>query len=422
METSFHFKRNISISSCSVKSICQLFAKLLPMILSELFKQILKEFAEEQMKSEKKSFSCNKCANNKDFTWKTHKAKETKIITIWGTITINQMQVLCKCCSKKMFITRHLLEMKKRQRVPDFISKQLALIGALCSFRVAEKLLSTVGASLSKVTVWRCLQKEASQIKFTLDPAELPAGEADGTGIRINKIKKRGRELKVFVQKKIGGGIRIAGLGIGKYKGGWDKVFAPSLAIFEEFKETFFLLTDGDTDILKGLDIDVIYQRCLFHIPHQLKHTLWEDGVKHKSKLWRNLMAKTILLSTLPNSLNMEQSLIDSVLKIKNKDFDDIIELCEKHNFTRCLSYLNNARPDMFTSFSNKLEGKTTSLVERVMRTVNLRTNVGKWSEQGALNVCRIRLGHYYNGLFADCSLNKMYEDDAVISVEKLAS
>ena len=49
------------------------------------------------------------------------------------------------------------------------------------------------------------------------------------------------------------------------------------------------------------------------------------------------------------------------------------------------------------TSFEKKLNGKTTSLVERVMRTVNMRINVGKWSSAGALNALKIRLAYYYN-------------------------
>ncbi len=59
--------------------------------------------------------------------------------------------------------------------------------------------------------------------------------------------------------------------------------------------------------------------------------------------------------------------------------------------------YLENAAPDMFTAVLNRLQGKTNSLVERVMRTINLRINVGKWSLAGALNVTKVRLAYYYN-------------------------
>ena len=59
--------------------------------------------------------------------------------------------------------------------------------------------------------------------------------------------------------------------------------------------------------------------------------------------------------------------------------------------------YLTNASDDLFTSIENKLNGKTTSYVERVMRTVNMRINVGKWSASGALNATKVRLAYYYN-------------------------
>ena len=55
----------------------------------------------------------------------------------------------------------------------------------------------------------------------------------------------------------------------------------------------------------------------------------------------------------------------------------------------------------MFTAIENRLEGKTTSRVERLFRTVNMRVNVSKWSTEGALNVTRVRLAYYYNGFDA---------------------
>jgi hypothetical protein len=39
--------------------------------------------------------------------------------------------------------------------------------------------------------------------------------------------------------------------------------------------------------------------------------------------------------------------------------------------------------------------------VERLMKTVNMRINVGKWSDSGSLNAVKIRLAYYYNGFDA---------------------
>ncbi len=43
--------------------------------------------------------------------------------------------------------------------------------------------------------------------------------------------------------------------------------------------------------------------------------------------------------------------------------------------------------------------GKYTSKTERSMRTLNSRINAGRWSQDGAFNVCKIRLLYYYNRL-----------------------
>ncbi len=93
--------------------------------------------------------------------------------------------------------------------------------------------------------VWRCLQHVGRTISFDLAPGQLPCGEADGTGIPIVGIKKRGQELKVFIQKKIGGGARMAGLAIGRYDTGWDELFAPLHERIMSFKR-FLLVTDVD--------------------------------------------------------------------------------------------------------------------------------------------------------------------------------
>ncbi|MFA7061972.1 MAG: hypothetical protein WC156_14290 [Pedobacter sp.] len=80
---------------------------------------------------------------------------------------------------------------------------------------------------------------------------------------------------------------------------------------------------------------------------------------------------------------------------------DYVIDYCRKKEFKHCVSYLENARGDMFTALENRLEGKTTSRVERLFRTVNMRVNVSKWSTEGALNITKVRLAYYYNGFDA---------------------
>lgn len=399
--------------NCKIDTIIAGFKKALPIFLTEFIQTILIGFAEEYMSMVLKPFSCDKCGNNRNFIWKTRNAKPTTIITIFGEVILGQLQIECKGCGHKMFITRILLDICKYQKMSGITMKILALIGSLTTFRVSEKILGLFNIRLDKITVWRCVQKIGKTIKFDLDPDEAARGQADGTGIPIQGIKKRGKELKVFIQEKVNGGIRIAGLAIGNYEGEWEKLFGPILETLKLFP-SFLLITDGDSNILKGIKgVKVIFQRCLWHIPHQMRYYLWKDGVVRKSAEWFYIIGSLLDITAIRSLINDDKE-IEEVIKIKEKHLDDLIEYCRGKGLDKSVTYLQNAKPDLFTAFRKKLNGRTTSKVERVMRTVNLRINVGKWSTKGALNAMKVRLAHYYNGFSVED------EQDENISVATL--
>jgi len=394
----FECKFGVKIKECSLGSIISAFLRFLPDLLTDFIMKTLLGYAEYVMALEEKPFCCEKCGNSRNFTWKTRHGKTTRILTIFQWITLHQLQVKCSNCGHKFYITRRLLMLEPMKRIPEDTRKRLGLIGSLCSFRVAKKIIGMFGWTIDKMTIWRAVQETGKKIAFNLDPNELAHGEADGTGIPIQGIKKRGRELKVFVQLKKGGGIRIAGLDIGNYHGGWERLFKPAIEVMKGFG-SFLLVTDGDTSILDGIrgKVKVLFQRCLWHIPHQMKYTLWKDKVKRKTNDWLYLLGEIMEICAI-RSLVDEAEVIGAMIKSKKGRLEKLISYCKGRGYENTATYLQGAEPDMFTAISNRLNGKTTSRVERVMRTVNMRINVGKWSPHGALNATKIRLAYYYNG------------------------
>lgn len=398
MEMDYQISLRIDIAEPTLKAITQAYARLLPMLLSDFFTRVLEVFAEHYMELAQKPFCCERCGNQQEFVWKTRKGKSTALLSIFGLLRLAQQQVKCSRCGHKMYITRKLLGVEPRVKVPRETVMKLGLLGALASFRVAQKIVGMFGWVLDRMTIWRSVQRVGKEIRFELDEQELAMGQADGTGIPIRGIRKRGKELKVFVQLKRSGGIRIAGLAIGSYEGEWEKLFEPLLGALRRFKQ-FFLVTDGDTAILKGLGdrVKVIFQRCLWHIPHQFKWVLWKDGVKPKSGPWIYALAELLEICAIRSYVE-EQELIRQMVRRKQQRLAELIGYCRQQGWSHCAAYLENAAQDMFTGVLNRLQGKTISLVERVMRTVNMRINVGKWSVEGALNATKIRLAYYYNG------------------------
>ena len=396
----FDCQFKVHLKNSHISTILAAFAALLPQLLRDFFQKVLVGFGEYAMALKKKPFTC-KCGNDADFIWKTRHGKKTKIHGFYRWLELQQLQVQCKRCGSKMYITRKLLGMAPMKRIAPEIYRKLGLLGSLTTFRVAEKIGGMFGWAVDKMTIWSAVQKTASEIDFKLDANELPHGEADGTGIGIKRIAKRGKELKVFIQYKQGGGVRIAGLDLGNYNGSWDKLFQNSIEVLKGFSQ-FLLLTDGDTAILDALKdkVKIIFQRCLWHIPHQAKYVLWQDKVKHKSAEWLYVISELMEICAIRPFVDCQQT-IEMMVESKRKRLEEIIRYCRENEYARTVSYLENARPDMFTALEKRLNGKTTSKVERVMRTVNMRVNVSKWSKAGALNVTKVRLAYYYNGFDA---------------------
>jgi len=396
----FDCQFKVHLKDSRISTILAGFAVLLPQLLMDFFQKVLVGFGEYAMALKKKPFAC-KCGNEAAFIWKTRHGKKTKIHGFYRWLELQQLQVQCKLCGSKMYITRKLLGMEPMKRIAPEIYRKLGLLGSLTTFRVAEKIGDMFGWAVDKMTIWSAVQKTASEIDFKLDAKELPHGEADGTGIGIKGIAKRGKELKVFVQYKQGGGVRVAGLDLGNYNGSWDKLFQNSIEVFKRFSQ-FLLLTDGDTAILDSVKdkVKIIFQRCLWHIPHQAKYVLWQDAVKRKSTEWLYVIAELMEICAIRPFVDCQQT-IEMMVESKRNRLEEIVRYCRENGYIRTVSYLENARPDMFTALEKRLNGKTTSKVERVMRTVNMRVNVSKWSKAGALNVTKVRLAYYYNGFDA---------------------
>lgn len=402
MQIQFACNIDIDIKSPELNEINKNISIILKTIIQQFYQKIIIEFANHYMEDNAKPFSCSKCGNNHRFNWKTHHGKSTFLLSVFGWLNLLQLQIQCKDCGHKMYITRKLLGIEARKRIPIDTIRRLGLVGALTTFRVAKKIVSLFGVRLDKMTIWKSVQKLSKEINFELEPDECATGEADGTGIPIRGIKKRGKEMKVFVQLKKKGGVRVAGLDIGNYDSNWDKLFKPLIPSLKTFKK-FLLITDGDTNILKGLKgkVDVLFQRCLWHIPHQFKWYLWKDGVKRKSEKWISALSQLLYISN-TKSLQHDKECIDNIISMKKEHLTKLICFCQENGWKNCTSYLENAKPDMFTALSKRLDGKTTSHVERVMKNINMRVNVGKWSPQGALNAVKIRLAYYYNDFDVD--------------------
>ena len=386
---------SIDVTSPSLEQLLKGFVKAVRGMFEQFIREAILHFGNEYMKNGKLA----KAIGSSEVVWKTSKGNVmTRIATLFGNIRVPQLQVRDRASGKRFFITRTLLEIGKRQRIPIITKKYLGLMGSLAPLRVVNKFLSmTSGVKYSLMTIVRAIRDTASTISFGIDEKETGEFEADGTGLPIIKAGKRGKELEILAQRTRKERIRIAGMVISDYKKGWKTLFKPLKKALRRFKE-IFLVTDGDTSPIKGLEgIKVILQRCLFHIPHEMKYTLWKDKVKRKSKPWKYALAKILEITTLKR-IRDDPGIAFNLIKWKRNLLTRLTHFCEKKKWRNTASYLSAAKPDIFGGIERRISGGTTSLIERVMRTVNQRINIAQWSAKTALAVAQLRGAYYYNG------------------------
>lgn len=213
------------------------------------------------------------------------------------------------------------------------------------------------------------------------------------TGIPTLKTGKRGSELKILFQKMKNGALHFCGISIGQYKllDGWKQTLSVLTEASGKFAE-FILKSDGDSTIMKAalsLVTNIHFQRDKWHIIHQLKYALWQDGVSKQIKI--NIIQIVYRIVMLMEHMKPEIRL--NVLFM-------MINQCIRDGYTSTATYLENCKDGLFT-YNEYENDKFTSKTERSMRTINQRINVGVWSEAGALNVIKILLSYYYNGIGA---------------------
>ena len=189
----FESQFRVTLTSSDFAAIMKVFLLLLPQFLEDFFQKVLVGFAEYAMALSKKPFACTCCGNDTDFVWKTRHGKATTILNWFRWITLKQLQVLCKRCGHKQYITRTLLGMEPKQRVPEPTRRKLALMGALTYYRVSAKIGQMFGWAVDKMTIWQSVQQVGRKMEFLLYRDEDPCGEADGAGIGITHIAKHGK-------------------------------------------------------------------------------------------------------------------------------------------------------------------------------------------------------------------------------------
>lgn len=384
----------INVENCNFEHLTAKFLFALTDLFQQFVTMVLLHYFEEYYKNGE----LKKLLGIDNYKRKSTNVR-TKFKTLFGDIFVPQIQIRTKDAHGKehqMSITRTLLGVSPKYRIPDFMKELMAWIGSMTSYRTGHNIINMLtNFKCSLMSVWHSVQRFAKTISLELASDSTNEFEADATGIPTKDSGKRGSELKKVFQKKENGKLQLVGLTIGKYKNKEDWVLAFSqieTALKSGLKkfEKIILSSDGDLSIIntaKNISKRIKIQKDKWHVFHQLKYYLWKDGVKKELK--NKIIGHFFKISMLSKRTKQK----------RNKRIKSYIFLLSALNLSHTATYLQSAMDGFYTHETEGNSNVYTTKTERSMRTTNQRINIGVWSDAGALNVCKIRGAYYYNGI-----------------------
>jgi hypothetical protein len=401
-------KIEIKVESCNLQSILSSFLLSLAPIFGALVSAVMLHYAVVYGKSGALSSLLGLSSGDK-WHWKSKKGyKSITINTLFGKVKLpNPVVEITRSNGKKekMVLGRKLLEVSAYAQIPDFMKEILGSLGGLMSFRNVEKSMRSFGIfRVCLSSIWGSVGWAAARLSLLAEETrnQDETIEVDGTGVSTLKSGKRGSEVKVVMQRKEKGGLRFLGAKVGSYglKSDWEALLSPLKALIEKGKRCI-LVADGDDtpmNIWKNLGQKgyAVCQRCLWHIPHQLKYMLWKDKATKEQK--KNILTLCYAAFKLRKEVKPEE--FAQYIQMKILRIENLILQCRKLGFETAATFIHNAKEIAFVLGRSTNDNHNTSLTERAMRTIKQRTRYAVWSDKGAQNVINLRLNHFYNRSF----------------------
>ncbi|MFH1932896.1 MAG: hypothetical protein ABIN18_15070 [Pseudomonadota bacterium] len=234
---------------------------------------------------------------------------------------------------------------------------------------------------------------------------DLSAIMADGTGVKQQQGRKG--ELRAVIGITKGGCVEPLGSFTNTE---WPEI---ERNIKERIKEAepynIPFIYDGEPGLDDFLSDVADSQRCTWHGPRGLYHSLWQDGLKKKDSKPETDKIKQLIGIELPKG-DFEILKEEDKEQVKTKyessklEIKELIETFREKGYKHGASYLENLSDRLFTNIelwlrTGIIAPKTTSLLERVFREIGRRLKriAWGWSDKAVTNISKMIMIRQYS-------------------------
>ena len=385
----------------------ELVAAAVQMMTGQLFDVVIgpKGFPLEDDAQTEAPWACTGCGNRRGFRRRGQRPGGRTVLVKSGKVRLAAWQVECRRCARRFVPVLELLGLPAFKRRSVGVAEMAAALATEVAYAKASRLLAELaGIEISARTVRRDTLSLAPE-RLGSELSEVPVLLLDGTGVRAGDPKehKNGVELHLAIglltRRREGGRIvveaRLLGATLGE---SWSamaellKSVHPGLVIVDGEEA----ITDLATEVFGG---DTPIQRCLFHLERQSRYM---------ARYLDRLPAETAdaLQAALHDLLTDAYTTGD--LKTAVAAYNTLIDTAESLGAAHAATHLRNAAAHAFTFATHPTAGRlvfgdkgrpelATGVLERVMREMNRRTDVGvRWSIDGVRKMLMVKLARKY--------------------------
>lgn len=307
-------------------------------------------------------------------------SRPRQVRTSSGRIRFRLRQLTCSACRKTWSPFPELLGLSPGQRILEELTHRLIdWVTELSYAKTCRLGREWMGDAPSPRTLHREVQRYGERLNFT-EAGSLGTVVADGTKVPAGS-RPRGEDLSVAFQlrgrsrehNRTVVDKRVVGFSVGW--GHWQETLATE-------GDPDVLLTDGETGLRELAQLyfpRTRHQLCEWHVPYSLGRMLGKDGmeIEARRKITRKL-----------------SGILARGGRLARAAFRRLTDRLASYSSAHAL--LSNAEP--YILYDPPSAERTTSIMEREMREVNRRTDVGaRWSVNGITNLVRLRLAKRHN-------------------------
>jgi hypothetical protein len=374
--------QKVTTKTIHVNTLCEIIHNNRTDVLNTILVKAVVSHQEERIKKDlgarydrkrtSASFFCPRCHGHY-FIRKGTRLRVYK--SVLGKSTIPILQVQCVYCGRRFCPYKDDIGLAFTERISPALKQRQLELTCQISYRKARDFVhSCLDIRSSTTTIRQEIDRKAAQIR---DEPVCASGEVvydDSTKVKAGP-KERGVSIHLAVTAKPG---RI----IGRRRTMRKKLLFLKTGDASAIKKSLKSLNakaivhDGDMDLTGCAPL---VQRCLWHLIHQLKHFLWLDGLPLKD---REPYVKE-LIDILYHTTTVES--------MKHK-YHCFLDTLKKSWLMHSYGHLQNAENEISVSRENGFEYHTTSPVEREMREINRRADIGaRWSIPGVENLLLVK-------------------------------